>query len=238
MSEAASTRDYVAVLDIGSNAVRLVVYDGMNRVPVKIHNERDLCGLGADLGKTGRLNPDGVEKAMQTIGRFAALITAMKITTVKSVATAALREAADGPAFIAAVQKKFGLDIRVIEGEEEARLSAIGVMMNGLGERGVIGDFGGGSLELIQVIYNNVNNKQSFPIGSHRLHALPNRDEQRKFIDGHLAGAPFIEQSAGGERPRSGFGGLFLRDARDLRRLEFTRFQTRPLLINKGQGKL
>lgn len=199
MPEAVSTRDYVAVLDIGSNAVRLVVYDGMNRVPVKIHNERDLCGLGADLGKTGRLNPDGVEKAMQTIGRFAALIAAMKITTVKSVATAALREAADGPAFIAAVQKKFGLEIRVIEGEEEARLSAIGVMMNGLGERGVIGDFGGGSLELIQVIYNNVNNKQSFPIGSHRLHALPNRDEQRKFIEGHLAGAPFIEQSAGGD---------------------------------------
>ena len=122
MPEATQTRDYVAVLDIGSNAVRLVVFDGMNRVPVKIHNERDLCALGADLGKTGRLNPDGVEKAMQSLGRFAALIAAMKIKHVMAVATAALRDAADGPDFIAAVQKKFGLQIRVIDGEEEARL--------------------------------------------------------------------------------------------------------------------
>lgn len=199
MPEAVPTRDYVAVLDIGSNAVRLVVFDGMNRVPVKIHNERDLCGLGADLGKTGRLNPDGVEKAMQSIGRFAALIAAMKIKDVMAVATAALRDAADGPDFIAAVQKKFGLHIRVIDGEEEARLSAIGVMMNGLGERGIIGDFGGGSLELISVNYNVVEHKQSFPVGSLRLHAAGGVDAQRALIDSHLSKADFIRAGAGGD---------------------------------------
>lgn len=199
MPEATQTRDYVAVLDIGSNAVRLVVFDGMNRVPVKIHNERDLCALGADLGKTGRLNPDGVEKAMQSLGRFAALIAAMKIKHVMAVATAALRDAADGPDFIAAVQKKFGLQIRVIDGEEEARLSAIGVMMNGLGERGIIGDFGGGSMELIQVNQNVVEHKQSFPVGSLRLHAAGDRAAQRKLIDEHLSKADFITNGAGGD---------------------------------------
>ncbi|MFN7114846.1 MAG: Ppx/GppA family phosphatase [Alphaproteobacteria bacterium] len=199
MPEAASTRDYVAVLDIGSNAVRLVVYDGMNRIPVKIHNERDLCSLGADLGKTGRLNAEGVEKAMQSIARFAALIGAMKIGTVMAVATAALRDAADGPDFIAAVQKKYGLKIRVIDGEEEARLSAIGVMMNGLGSRGMIGDFGGGSLEIIHVENNRVKHKQSLPVGSHRLHAAEDRTAQRALVEAQLAKADFITKGAGGD---------------------------------------
>ncbi|MDY0009145.1 MAG: Ppx/GppA phosphatase family protein [Bdellovibrionales bacterium] len=199
MPEATPTRDYVAVLDIGSNAVRLVVFDGMNRVPVKIHNERDLCGLGADLGKTGRLNADGVEHAMQSIGRFAALIEAMKIKHVMAVATAALRDAADGPDFIAAVQKKFGLTIRVIDGEEEARLSAIGVMMNGLGTRGIIGDFGGGSLELIQVNNHTVEQKQSLPIGSLRLQAAGSRDAQLALIETHLSKADFITAWTGGD---------------------------------------
>lgn len=200
MPEAAvSTRDYVAVLDIGSNAVRLVVYDGLNRVPVKIHNERDLCSLGADLGKTGRLNPEGIDKAMQSIGRFAALIGAMKIRTVMPLATAALRDAADGPDFIAAVQKKFGLKIRVIDGDEEARLSAVGVMMNGLGTRGMIGDFGGGSLELIHVEDNRVCHKQSLPVGSHRLHAAEGRAAQRALVEAQLEKTGFLGKGAQGD---------------------------------------
>lgn len=194
MPEATSTRDYVAVLDIGSNAVRLVVYDGRNRAPVKIHNERDVCSLGADLGKTGRLSPEGVTRALKSIGRFAALITAMKIKQVEAVATAALRDASDGPDFIARVQKDFGLKIRVIDGEEEARLSAVGVMMNGLGSRGIIGDFGGGSLELIVVENNRVKDKASLPIGSHRLHAIDGRDAQVHMVDAQLQTVAFLKK--------------------------------------------
>jgi exopolyphosphatase / guanosine-5'-triphosphate,3'-diphosphate pyrophosphatase len=214
MPENSPIRDYVAVLDIGSNAVRLVVYDGMNRAPVKIHNERNVCSLGADLGTTGRLSPEGVEKALQSIGRFAALITAMKIKNVRAVATAALRDAEDGPDFIAQVHKKFGLKIEVVEGAEEARLSAIGVMMNGLGSTGaqapdlsaapgrrggIIGDFGGGSLELIVVDNNRVKHKQSLPIGSHRLHATKGHAARCALIDAQLDTVSFLPKCTGAD---------------------------------------
>jgi len=199
MPENSPIRDYVAVLDIGSNAVRLVVYDGMNRAPVKIHNERNVCSLGADLGTTGRLSPEGVEKALQSIGRFAALITAMKIKNVRAVATAALRDAEDGSDFIAQVHKKFGLKIEVVEGAEEARLSAIGVMMNGLGSKGIIGDFGGGSLELIVVDNNRVKHKQSLPIGSHRLHATKGYDVRAALIDAQLDTVAFLPKCTGAD---------------------------------------
>src|SRR5690606_1642762 len=139
MTQSTPVSDYVAVLDIGSNALRPAVSDGMNRAPGKIHNERTLRSLGRDPGNPGRLSPARLAKAPQSIGRFAALIAAMKIKKVFAVATAALRDAADGPDFIRAVQQHFGLKIRVIDGEEEARLSAVGVMMNGLGTRGIIG---------------------------------------------------------------------------------------------------
>lgn len=190
----ASTRDYVAVIDIGSNAVRFVVYDGMNRSPFKIHNERRQCHLGKTLSTTGRLNPAGVEAALESLGRFAALIRAMKIREVRAVATAAMRDAADGPDFIRKVKKDFDLTIKIIEGDEEARLSAMGVMMNGLGAQGVIGDYGGGSLELIVVDKGNVKHKASLPIGAHRLLALKTREERVKFIDKHLATVKFLKK--------------------------------------------
>jgi len=197
MREAPTSRDYVAVLDIGSNAVRFVVYDGLNRAPVKIHNERDICSLGADLATTGRLRPEGQAQALESIGRFSGLIRAMGIRRVYAVATAALRDAQDGPDFIARVERDFGLRIRVVDGEEEARLSAVGVMMNGLGSHGVIGDYGGGSLELIVVGQNRVRYKASLPLGSHRLHAIEGRAARLAYIDRHLAEAPFLAQFHG-----------------------------------------
>lgn len=187
-------KKYVAVLDIGSNAVRLVVYDGFNRAPVKIHNERNLCSLGADLATTGKLSPDGVEKAMDSISRFSALLEAMKIRDVRAVATAALRDAADGPAFIARVEKEFGLKIHVVDGEEEARLSAQGVMMNGLGEDGLIGDYGGGSLELIWVEKGRVKEKASLPLGSHRLQVLRGREARIEHTDALLDSVSFLKK--------------------------------------------
>lgn len=195
----ASTRDYVAVIDIGSNAVRFVVYDGLNRAPIKIHNERRQCHLGKTLSTTGRLNPEGVKSALESLSRFAALIRAMKIREVRAVATAAMRDAKDGPAFIQKVKKDFGLSIKVIEGDEEARLSALGVMMNGLGRQGVIGDYGGGSLELIVVDNGKVKHKTSLPIGAHRLLALSNRAERVKYIDAHLDTVSFLEKFEGAD---------------------------------------
>lgn len=192
-----TTKDYVAVIDIGSNAVRLVVYDGLNRAPFKIHNERTQCHLGKHLATTGKLNPEGVAAALDSIGRYAGLIKAMKIGQVRAVATAAMRDAEDGAAFIKKVKDDFGLQIRIIEGEEEARLSASGVMMNGLGAQGVIGDYGGGSLELIVIEKDVVKHKASLPLGAHRLHAIRTREGRIKSVDDQLAAVPFLKNFKG-----------------------------------------
>lgn len=192
-----AAKNYVAIIDIGSNAVRLVVFDGLNRAPFRIHNERNICNLGADLGKTGCLNPDSVKKALNSIRRFSGLLAAMKITNIRAVATAAVRDAKDGKNFIDTVQNEFGLTIEVIDGEEEARLSALGVLANGFGSDGVIGDFGGGSLELIVVENGEVQHKASLPLGSHRLLTEKSRAAQKEMVEKHLANVSFLQECEG-----------------------------------------
>lgn len=200
MIDRRAARDYVAILDIGSNAVRLVIYDGFNRAPVRIHMERRICNLGGDLAVTGRLRPDGVDKALNALRRFSGLLEAMRVKHVHAVATAALRDAADGADFIARVQKEFGLAIRVIDGEAEALLSAYGVMMNGLAaeadsgpRRRLIGDYGGGSLELIALQDGEMVAKTSLPLGSHRLQALKDAAARTKAIEAALDGVGFLK---------------------------------------------
>jgi exopolyphosphatase/guanosine-5'-triphosphate,3'-diphosphate pyrophosphatase len=190
-------KDYIAIFDIGSNAVRLVIYDGLSRAPVRIHNERNLCTLGAGLAATGYLDPQGIEKALSSLGRFSGLVTALKIKNVRAVATAAVREAKNGSLFIERIKKEFGLTVEIIDGEEEARLSALGVLANGLGRNGLIGDYGGGSLELISITEGKIKNKISLPIGSHRLHILPSRARKIKEIDAQLDTVDFLQAGAG-----------------------------------------
>jgi exopolyphosphatase/guanosine-5'-triphosphate,3'-diphosphate pyrophosphatase len=192
-----AAKNYIAIIDIGSNAVRLVVYDGLNRAPFRIHNERNICYLGADLGKTGYLNPESVKKALNSIRRFSGLLAAMKISNIRAVATAAVRDAKDGKDFIDTIQKEFGLTVTVIDGEEEARLSALGVLANGFGNDGVIGDFGGGSLELIVVEGGEVRHKASLPLGSHRLLAERSRAAQLDMVEKHLGGVGFLKECGG-----------------------------------------
>lgn len=176
----------VAVIDIGSNAVRFVVYHDLCRVPVQLHNERNICGLGKMLNKTGRLNPEGVTAAIDSIARFSALIRAMKIKTVLAVATAALRDAEDGPAFVKTVQERFGLKITVISGEEEARLSALGVVASHGAVNGLIGDFGGGSLELIGVEQGQIKTQDTLPVGALRILSHDNEADRIAYIDQYL----------------------------------------------------
>lgn len=202
MIDRRAARDYVAILDIGSNAVRLVIYDGFNRAPVRIHMERRICNLGSALSTTGALNPEGVDKALNALRRFSGLIDAMRVRHVHAVATAALRDASDGAAFIARVQKELGLTIRVIDGEAEAHLAAAGVLMNGLSEgntaeRCLIGDYGGGSLELIALENGEITHKTSLPIGSHRLQAIKGRDARIKAIEAALDSAGFLRDLKG-----------------------------------------
>ena len=116
----------VAVVDIGSNSVRLVVYETAGRAPIPVFNERALCGLGRGLAQNGELPDAAVDYAHATLERFAALCQAMGVTRVHAIATAAVREAKNGTAFVREAEQRCGLRIQVLSGEEEARISALG----------------------------------------------------------------------------------------------------------------
>ncbi len=138
----------VGVIDIGSNSVRMVVFDGAARSPAYFYNEKILCGLGEGFAETGRLNPEGRQRALVALRRFAMLCKGMGVAPLLTVATAAVRDAQDGADFRKDVLDQTGLAIRIVTGEEEARLSAQGVLLGWPGAYGLICDIGGSSMEL------------------------------------------------------------------------------------------
>lgn len=162
----------VAVIDVGSNSVRLVVFEGAARAPAYFFNEKMSCGLGASIAETGRLDPAGRDLALATLRRFAALAERMRVTALDAVATAAVREAEDGAAFRDEVERMTGLRLRVISGEEEARLSAMGVLLGEPGAEGVAADMGGASMELAQLAGGDVGPRITLALGPQRLSGL------------------------------------------------------------------
>lgn len=157
--------DDAAVIDVGSNSVRLVAYriDGRSMTPTL--NEKVMAGLGRDIGRTGALSEDGVDIALRALRRFATLIEALKIDQVFPVATAAVREASDGQAFADMVEAETGIKLRILSGEDEARLSALGVSAGAPDAKGIVGDLGGASLELIEIGPKGVGRGETFPLG-------------------------------------------------------------------------
>ena len=139
----------VAIVDIGSNTVRLVVYDAPLRLPIPMFNEKAQCELGRGLAATGKLNPQGVKTALASLSRFINLSTAMGADHLKLVATAAVRDAFDGPEFVAEIKRRFGLYVQVLSGEEEAKLAAIGLLSGVSKADGVLGDLGDAHGELL-----------------------------------------------------------------------------------------
>jgi exopolyphosphatase/guanosine-5'-triphosphate,3'-diphosphate pyrophosphatase len=156
----------VAVIDIGSNSVRLVVYASMARSLVTIFNEKALCGLGREVQSTGLLAPDAVAKALTSLRRFHALCKVQKVGRVYAIATAACRDATNGPDFIAKAERICGVPIEILSGPREAKLSALGVVSGIHNPDGIVGDLGGGSLELIDVHGNRVRSGVTLPLGS------------------------------------------------------------------------
>lgn len=156
----------VGVIDVGSNSVRLVVFDGAARSPAYFYNEKILCGLGRGLQKTGRLNPEGKARAMAALERFSALVRVFDIKSVRTVATAAVREATDGVAFCGEVRTRTGLRIIIASGREEARLSAQGVLLGWPDADGFVCDMGGASMEIAKVRDGAVGKVESTPLGS------------------------------------------------------------------------
>ncbi len=155
----------VAIVDIGSNSVRLVAYEGLSRVPSPIFNDKLLCGLGRGVAVTGRLPDDGVEKALGALKRFRVLCNIMEIGDVHVLATAAARDATNGKQFLAEAESAIGAPIELLSGKREAELSALGVVSGFFQPDGVVGDLGGGSLELNDVHNGKLGKGQTFPLG-------------------------------------------------------------------------
>ncbi|MGE5269734.1 MAG: hypothetical protein ACM3JG_08695 [Thiohalocapsa sp.] len=169
---AGGTGGRIAVVDVGSNSLRLVVFERVGTTLLPMLNEKVMCALGRGIGATGRLNRDGVELAHANLQRFVALARALGVDHLAMIATAAVRDARDGRAFAAEVERRLGVPLRIIDGSEEARLSAAGVLAGIRGAAGIVGDLGGGSVELVRVdaaAVDPIGAGVSLPLGPLRL---------------------------------------------------------------------
>ena len=182
-----------AVIDIGSNSVRLVVFEGLIRAPLPVFNERVLCGIGRGLAETGKVDEEGVGLALSTIKRFVAISREMGAGDPEMVATAAVREAENGPDFVAQVREECSFSVRVLSGVEEARLSALGAVSAVPEADGVMGDLGGGSLELVVLNSGEIGESITLPLGTLRLIGLT-PDERVATIDRALDGILWLGQ--------------------------------------------
>jgi exopolyphosphatase / guanosine-5'-triphosphate,3'-diphosphate pyrophosphatase len=154
-----------AVIDVGSNSVRLVVYRIDGRAMTPVLNEKVMAGLGRDLSRTGALSKDGADVALRALKRFVTLLQAQGVTSVFPVATAAVREARDGRAFAQRIKDELGLKLRILSGAEEAKLSALGVSGGAPDAKGIVGDLGGASLELVEIGASGPGRGETFPLG-------------------------------------------------------------------------
>jgi exopolyphosphatase/guanosine-5'-triphosphate,3'-diphosphate pyrophosphatase len=170
----------VGVVDVGSNSVRLVVFDGAARSPAYFYNEKIMCALGAGVSETGVLNPTGRQRALSALKRFQTLAQGMGLPTLTVVATAAVRDASDGAEFCEEVRRETGLRIWVIDGEEEARLSAQGVLLGWPGSYGLVCDIGGSSMELAEIADGRVGRRVTSSLGPLKLREIKGGRKGRK----------------------------------------------------------
>jgi exopolyphosphatase/guanosine-5'-triphosphate,3'-diphosphate pyrophosphatase len=202
MNNAQGRLDYgppVGVIDIGSNSVRLVVYEGLTRSPTPIFNEKVLAGLGREVQTKGLLAADAVEKALTALKRFRALCDRMEVGQLWGIATAACRDAQNGAAFVAEAERICGTRIDVLSGKREAELSALGVVCGFHRPDGIVGDLGGGSLELTEVHGQRIRPGVTLPLGGLALQDLSAKSIRKaeKIVKKALEGTPLLEAGAG-----------------------------------------
>ena len=164
----------VGIIDIGSNSIRLVVYDGPHRIPSILFNEKVMAGLGKGLAATGMLDPAAVERAFVALDRFRLVADKIGVATLHTVATAAVRDASNGTDFLARAAE-IGLEVTVLSGGEEAEMAGEGVLAAFPDADGIVGDLGGGSLELARVSRGRVHDRVSFPLGVLRVAEIRRR---------------------------------------------------------------
>ncbi|WP_258043059.1 Ppx/GppA family phosphatase [Sphingomonas sp. NBWT7] len=193
-----------AIIDIGSNSIRLVVYQGPRRLPAILFNEKVLAGLGRSLAQTGSIDAQALALATTALTRFAALAREMECDEVRTVATAAVRDASNGGVLIERAAAA-GLDVELLSGEDEAYAAGHGVLSAFPDANGIVGDLGGGSLELVRVANGAVHQHASFPFGVLRLAALKAKGGFDRRIAKALSDAGW--SGAGVERPLYLVGG-------------------------------
>lgn len=191
-----------------------MVYEGDGRLPAVAFNEKALCGLGRSLTATGRLDEKGIECAFETLDRFASLVREMGISDIRAVATAAVREAGNGAAFIAEVEARCGFSVRILSGAEEAQASACGVLMGLPGADGLMGDLGGGSLEMVNLQAGAIADGITLPLSPFLLSESFARDRKGtiKHIDRVLSDVAWLQ--CGRDREFYAVGGAWRAIAR------------------------
>ena len=189
----------IAVIDIGSNSVRLVVYEGLTRSPTPIFNEKVLCGLGREVQTTGLLAADAVDKALAALRRFRALCDRMEVVQLWAIATAACRDAENGKAFVAEAERICRAKIDVLSGKREAELSALGVVSGFHKPDGIVGDLGGGSLELTDVQGHRIRGGVTLPLGGLALQDMSAKSIKKaeKIVKKALGNARLLEAGSG-----------------------------------------
>lgn len=189
-----------AVVDLGSNSVRLVVFEGEGRNPVAIFNEKAVLRLGRGLQETGQLDPDAMGQAITVMDRYYAITRAMHADPFEVLGTAAVRDAANGELFIAALERRMpGVPIRVLSGEEEAELSARGVLCGIPAADGILADIGGGSLEVVRLVAGARREARTLRLGVIRLAERAGGDilRARAIVEAELAEVGWLAEGIG-----------------------------------------
>lgn len=199
----------IAVVDIGSNSVRLVIYEGAVRAPTPLFNEKVLCGLGRTVASTNRLAEEGVTRALAALKRFHAITRDLGVKNVRAIATAAVREAENGPDFITRGEKALGVHIEVLSGEKEAILAASGIIMGFIAPDGISGDLGGGSLELTDIAGGSLTEATTLPLGGLRLidTTKGKLDKAHLIAEQAVGSVPWVKNGRG--RPFYAVGGTW-----------------------------
>ncbi|NCU54036.1 MAG: hypothetical protein EBW50_02370 [Candidatus Fonsibacter ubiquis] len=187
----ARERDFInkeAIIDLGSNSIRMLIYDNILNSQIPVFNEKAVCQLGKNLDRTGKLDPKGAEFALTVLKRFKQILSNLKVKKYKAIGTAALREAIDAKDFIIKAQKIIKKKIIILSGNKEAENSALGVIIGFQKVNGLVADLGGGSLELARVEKNIIHDKISLPLGVLRLFNQPkkNKNKVKKIISFYL----------------------------------------------------
>lgn len=189
----------LAIVDIGSNSVRLVIYDSITRAPAVLHNEKAICAIGRNMVSNGRLNEEGIRSALAALARYRMLADAHRADVREAVATAAARDSPNGNDFVSRAEAAWGSPIRILSGEEEARIAAEGVIAGIPKADGLAADLGGGSLDMVPVREAQTGAPLTFPFGPLRLMDLAkgDRDKAREIVDRGLEKSGRLAQVSG-----------------------------------------